>query len=202
MLKTRFRGVLLGKSISTILIVLIVAGAYNWFTSGSREPSLYVTLSDDDAFTLASMILARGRVTGCGDLRVVGQSPGRAIRVECGRDDTVEEYRVTYYPDFEVDFRPVADRGSMSGLMNEERIARIHCVQYPDGSWEKSYLRETDALRRAEEISIELNESAAVFYGYDGSWARMGDDGDGTWSMRSGDFEHDPQGYGPDGCRI
>lgn len=192
----------MGKLFSLLLIVLTLAGVYNWLTSGSREPSLSVAFSDDDAFTMATMILARGNVTGCGDLRVVSQSPGRSIRVACGSGDSVEEYRVSYFPDFEVDFKPVADRSSMSSLMNEERLARIHCVQFPDGTWEKSYLREMDAMRRAEEISTEMNEGATVFYGYDGSWAQMGDDGDGTWSMRSGDFEHDPQGHGPDGCRI
>jgi hypothetical protein len=192
----------LGRFFPTIAVVVAIAGAYSWATSGSREPSLSLNLSDEDAFTLASMILSRGKVPGCGDLRVVGQSPGKAIQVECGSGDTFKEYRVSYFPDFEVDFKPVADRTSMSGLMDEERLARIHCVQYPDGSWEKSYLRESDAMRRAEEISIELNEGATVFYGYDGSWARMGNDGAGTWSMEFGDFEHDPQGYGPDGCRI
>lgn len=161
-----------------------------------------MALSEADAFTMASIILARGDVTGCGDLRIVSQSPGRAIRVECGTGESIKKYRVSYYPDFEIDFRPVSDRSSLSGLMNEERLARIHCVQFPDGTWEKSYLREMDAMRRAEEISAELNKGATVFYGYDGSWAQMGDDGDGTWSMRTGDFEHDPQGYGPKGCRI
>lgn len=201
-LEARSRGVFLGKLFPTIVVVVMIAAAYNWVTSGSHEPSLSLNLSDDDAFTLASMILSRGKVSGCGDMRVVGQSPGRTIQVECRRGDTVRQYRVTYYPDFEVDFEPIADRTSISGLMEEERLARIHCVQYPDGSWEKSYLRESDALRRAEEISIELNEGATVFYGYDGSWARLGNDGDGTWSMEFGDFEHDPQGYGPNGCRI
>lgn len=192
----------MARFLSFLLIVLTVAGIYNWLTSGRREPSLLVALSDQDAFTMASLILARGKVTGCGDLRVLSQFPGRSIRVECGSGDSSRKYRVSYYPDFEVDYKPVADRGSVSGLMNEERLARIHCVQFPDGTWEKSYLRETDALRRAQEISAELNKGATVFYGYNGSWARMGDDGDGNWSMRSGDFEHDPQGYGPDGCRI
>lgn len=192
----------MGRTFSIFLIVLTIAGIYNWITSGSRKPSLSVNFSDADAFTMASMILARGKVTGCGDLRVISQSPGRAIRVECGSGESVKEYRISYFPDFEIDFKPVADRNSMSGLMNEERLARIHCVRFPDGTWEKSYLREMDAMRRAEKISAEMNEGATVFYGYNGSWAQIGDDGDGTWSMRSGDFEHDPQGYGPNGCRI
>jgi hypothetical protein len=191
----------MGKIFTVTAIVLTTAASYNWIMSGSREPSLTVNLSDDDAFTLASMILARGKVLGCGDMRVVGQLQ-RTIKVECGHGDRVREFSVTYYPDFEVDFEPVADRTTFAGIMDEERLARIHCVQYPDGSWEKSYLRESDARRRAEEISNELNAAATVFYGYEGTWAQVGTDGAGNWSFDLGESEHDSEGYGPDGCRI
>ncbi len=192
----------MGKILQFLFVALLIGGAYNWLTAGSREPDLSVPLADEDAFTLASTILARGKVTGCGDFRVVSQSFGGVIRVECGRGKTAKEHRISYFPDFEVDWEPVADRNSMSGLLNEERLARIHCVQLPDGTWDKAYLRESDALRRAEEMSAELKKGATVFHGYDGTWVRMGDDGDGTWSMDSGKYKMDKKGYGPDGCRI
>ena len=192
-LETRARDGFLANVFKVIAVALAFTTTYSLVTSGSREPSLTLNLSDDDAFTLASIILARGKVLSCGDMRVVGQLR-RTIQVECGHGDRAREFSVTYYPDFEVDFEPVANRTTFAGIMDEERLTRIYCVQYPDGSWEKSYLRESDARRRAEEISKELNAAATVFYGYEGTWARVGTDGAGNWSFDFGDYEYGPKG--------
>ena len=131
------------------LLLALIAG-YNWI-AGPRDPVWRVKLSNGSAFTLASTILARGDIRGCGDLRVTSQYPGLfQIEVLCNGQ---RSHTITYKPSFEVDGNHVEFTW----------LERAYCIKLPDGKWEQSYLHFREAANSAEALSNKFQTPILIY---------------------------------------
>ena len=141
------------KRISLFLLAIGLIGC------GREEPYFDVYLHEDDAFTVASLVLTEGRTRGCGDFKVVRQFPrSKSIYVECNDGTTKKEHEVKFFPSFRVD-----GRETTSNAWDRRWLQRLYCVKSPNGKWDKAFIKLDDAKRRAEELSATANKESHIY---------------------------------------
>lgn len=165
--------------LAVVVIIVVVLGGVSHFTEAfTRDPVWSMELSDKDARSLASTILAQGQVRGCGLFTVTEQHPRlKQITVTCsdgagGR----QTHDLRYAPDFSVD----GTRTSSSRL-ESMYVSNAYCVKRADGTWDKAYLDPYEAATRAERISRQDGAGARVYEANSLIYSEARQDEDGKW---------------------
>lgn len=162
------------------LIICIVVGIIIAFRScsfgsfGSRPLEWSVELNRDDAFTIATVVLAHGRVTGCGDLEVTKQyGTLKEIDVRCGDGRT---HSLQWSPVFKVD-------GSIPKVdtWDHTNLAELNCVRDENGKWLPAWIDIGNAAKAAEEQSKRTGKVVRLYRASSTIYGVTQKNGDGTW---------------------
>ena len=165
--------------LAVVVIIVVVLGGVSHFTEAfTRDPVWSMELSDKDARSLASTILAQGQVRGCSLFTVTEQHPRlKQITVTCsdgagGR----QTHDLRYAPDFSVD----GTRTSSSRL-ESMYVSNAYCVKRADGTWDKAYLDPYEAATRAERLSRQDGAGARVYEANSLIYSEARQDEGGKW---------------------
>lgn len=177
-----------------IILIVIVVIAFKSCSPFKRDLEWSVPLDKDDAFTIASVILGQGKVTGCGDLEVTRvYAVSKQVTVKCGDG---REHDLQWYPVFRIDGSTpdhlVWDRPSLEGL---------YCVKDETGKWHAAYIDADKAIAYAEAQSLKTGESARIYRSDSTIYGKTEKKDDGTWrAILSYDHLEDPDER--KGCEI
>lgn len=131
------------------------------------QPPLWsVEIEENDAITIASVALSRGKIRGCGEVNIVSQSPlSKIISVECFNGKSRKNHEIGYAPYLKVD----GIRVDYNNPWEEMGLSTMYCVKLPNGKWDKAFMDMEDARRRTVKLSIE-HKMPVRFYVSDGNY--------------------------------